>query len=81
MTGKLFRTDQENSPPEYPQARLEMLFIETYLLEKGYCRKDLRRLPRKVARRLMIEASMYASNKLAEIETRSRLVQSLHGDF
>lgn len=72
--------DRENPPPEHPQARLERSFVEAYLLSKGYHWKDIPNLPAELARTLMIEASIFASNKLAEIETRSRLINELHGE-
>jgi hypothetical protein len=43
--------------------------------------KELSSLPEATAKALMSEACRYASNKLAEMETRSRLVNELHGDF
>ena len=67
--------------PGDPQAGLERSFIEAYLESKGYHPQDLQHLPKKLARQLRIEASIYASNKLAEVETRSRLVHEIHGDF
>jgi len=66
-------------PPEDPQARLESSFIEAFLAGKGYRWQDLRLLPKALAKALRTEACTYASNKLAELETRSKLVRGLHG--
>lgn len=66
-------------PPEYPQAVLEFSFIELYLAGKGYCRSELDRFSDEEARALLVEASIFASNKLAEIETRYNLVKNLSG--
>jgi len=67
----------ESSPPEYPNAQLERAFFEEFLAAKGYHLNELDFLPEETARAIRIEASIYASNKLAEIETRSKLVHDL----
>lgn len=56
---------------------LEKILIETYLKEKGYTLKDLKRLPEDEAKRLMKEASTYASCKLAEVEGKANLMELL----
>lgn len=67
------------SPPEIPQAKLERAFIEEFLAAKGYSLKDLRiQSDKQAVKILMTEACMYASNRLAQIETRSILVNKLH---
>jgi hypothetical protein len=81
MTDRSICFDPGEPPPEDPQAKLERSFIEAFLKTKGYSIKDLPHLPADVAKKLMIEACTYASNKLAEVETRSRLVGELHGQF
>lgn len=57
---------------------LEKTFIETYLSGKGYSLGDLKKLPEAESKRLMKEASIYASSKLAEVEVKARLMQELH---
>lgn len=74
------RFDPKDRPLEDPLAKLEKSFIEAYLATKGYSIKDLESLPKQTSRTLMTEACTYASNKLAEVETRSRLVHDLHGE-
>ena len=66
-------------PPEDPQAKLETSYIEAFLDGKGYRLRDLHKLPKELVKALMTEACTYASNKLAEVETRSRLVHDMHG--
>ncbi len=69
------------NPPsilEGPTVELERMYIESYLKEKGYQLKDLRKLPKKEARRLMAEACTYASMKLAEVESRAKFVRKIH---
>ena len=73
--------DHDTPPPEDPQAKLERSYIEAYLKTKGVSLKDLPSLPEETAKALMTEACKYASNKLAEVETRSKLIHELHGDF
>lgn len=69
-----------SSPPEDPQAKLERAYLEEYLQSRGYSLKDIPQLPAEQAKALMVEACKYASTKLAEVETRSRLVHELHGE-
>ncbi len=59
----------------------EKKFIEIYLKEKGYTLEHLRHMAPEQARQLMKEASIYASNKLAEIEMRAKFVTTLHDAY
>lgn len=54
-----------------PQSALERSLIKEYLRSKGYEYKDINKLPAKEAKALMKEACMYASLKLAEVESRA----------
>jgi len=69
------------TPLTEPKASLEKAFIEAFLMSKGYSTETLVFLTKSHARRLRIEASIYASGRLAEIEARSTMVDDLHGDF
>jgi hypothetical protein len=60
---------------------LEKMLIETYLMGKGYTLKELKRIPEEEIRRLMKEASTFASCKLAEIEAKARFMQILQTLF
>lgn len=71
--------DLEKCLAEGPQSALERKLIKEYLLSKGYHPADLRKLPKEVARELMIEACRYASLRLAEVESRARFQQKIHG--
>ena len=55
------------------QFALESRFIDEYLRLKGCRWEDLALLPEAQAKKLMIEASRYASLKLAEHEARAKL--------
>jgi hypothetical protein len=63
---------------EDPLARLEQALIAEYLRDQGYDPERLHDLPAEVARQLMKEASLYASAKLAEVESRAHFVDEVH---
>lgn len=71
------RASEVEMDTEEVWANLEKIYLETYLREKGYTFHSLQQLPKAEAKRLMTEASAYASTRLAEVETRSHLVQEL----
>ena len=57
---------------------LEKQLIQSYLLEKGYQRIDIKKMPLHSSRELLAAASRYASLKLAEIESRSNFLAKIH---
>ncbi len=59
-------------------AALEQRFRLEYLQGKGHTFESVRALPAEEAKRLLRDASIYASNKLAEVEKRARFVLDLH---
>lgn len=71
-------SDVGRSASDGPQSALEKKLIEEFLEEKGYKLHDLHDLPVEEARRLMEEASRYASLKLAEVESRARFRREIH---
>lgn len=78
MNGPNKTKETEKLPKKDLKATLEKKYIEEYLLGKGYRRKDLRELPKEEARQLMIEASIYASLKLAHIESKAHFRNKIH---
>jgi hypothetical protein len=60
---------------------LEKILIETYLKGKGYTIQGLKGMPEEEAKRLRIEASTYASGKLAEVEVKAHVMQALHDAY
>ena len=62
-------------------AFMERTLIEAYLKGKGYTLKELKDLPEADARQLKTEASIYASNKLAEVELKAHFVRELHDAY
>lgn len=71
--------DIERCSSEGPQSALEKSLIQEYLQSKGYSLDSVHRLPPDEARRLMREACAYASLKLAEVESRARFRNEIHG--
>jgi len=69
-------------PPEHvlhdPLAQLERAFIEEFLRARGFDLSTLTRLPTAEADALWKEASLYASGKLTEVESRAHYVNDLH---
>lgn len=64
---------------EDPDAQLENALIDGFLQARGLDRAAVQALPEDEAKRVMTEASVYASAKLAEIESRASFVHKIHG--
>lgn len=71
---------EQIDPIEDPNAVVEKALIQEYLKEQGYSLEELKNLPTAVAKKLMKEASRYASLKMEEVEARAHFVQELHND-
>jgi len=71
--------DIDKNAKEGPQSALEKKLIEEYLQGRGYSLDDLHGLPKEDAQLLMRAACTYASLKLAEVESRARFRQEIHG--
>lgn len=71
--------DTYNFVLEDKTAELARSFIEERLKGQGYSLKTICDLPEEEAKRVMIDASVYASVKLAEVEDKAHFVRSLHG--
>ena len=63
---------------EDPHAQLERAFIEEYLRLRDQSLATLKGLPAGEAELLLHEASLFASGRLAEVESRAHLVDELH---
>jgi hypothetical protein len=63
---------------EDPLAWLERALIAEYLRDQGYEPEDLHGLPEETVKQLMREASLHASTKLAEVQSRARFVDEVH---
>ena len=66
---------------EQPLARLERQLIAAYLAGAGQDLHTLLTRNDATARKLLSDASRYASEKMSEIEARSHYVRTLHGEL
>jgi hypothetical protein len=71
---------EQIDPIEDPNAVVEKALIQEYLKEQGSSLEELKKLPAAVAKKLMKEASRYASLKMEEVKARAHFVQELHND-
>jgi len=71
---------EETAPLHEPLAELENELISAYVAGAGYDVDELRTRTDEDARRVLAEASRYASAKLSEVEARSHYVHTLHGE-
>jgi hypothetical protein len=73
------RTHEDTAPLHEPLAELESQLISAYVAGAGYDVQELRARTDEAARRLLADASRYASAKLTEVEARSQYLHHLHG--
>jgi hypothetical protein len=74
-------TDQEDTVQIHePLAELERHLISAYVAGAGHDLHTLLTRSDDDARRLLAEASRYASARLCEIEARSQYLHHLHGE-
>ena len=71
--------DIDTRPIEEPLAELERQLTTAYLFDAGYDYHALLARGDEEARRLLTHAALYASERLSEIESRSRYIHQLHG--
>jgi hypothetical protein len=62
---------------EDKQADLARSFIEQRLRSQGYSLDTLSQLPPEQVKKIMVDASIYASLKLAEVENTAHLVRNI----
>ena len=73
--------DRLDSPPLHDLlADLERHLISAYVTGAGHGLEELLARTDDEARRLLAEASQYASAKLSEVEARSQYLHHLHGE-
>ena len=56
---------------------LEQVFIVEFLSDKGFSLEYFKTLPEDESKKLVMEACMYASQKMIEIQTRIQYLQAL----
>lgn len=66
------------APLEAPLGHLEESLIEEFLRARGHARATLHALPEDMRLALLRDASVYASAKLSEVESRAHLIHDLH---
>jgi hypothetical protein len=72
--------DNADAPRHQPPfGQLERTIIDEFLRRRGYDPEHLSALPDAERDAVLKEASIYASAKLAEVESRSHLLDELHG--
>lgn len=72
-------TQPSGMPPvEAPLSHLERALIDEFIRARGYDPLTLSNLPAQDREMLLREASLHASAKLAEVESRSHFVHDLH---
>ena len=74
-------TYQEMQPIHEPLAELERELIHAHVAGAGHDLRELLARTDEDARRLLAEASRFASAKLSEVEARSHYLHKLHGEF
>lgn len=60
-----------------PESALERMLLEEYLIGRGYHLAELDQLPEEEIRKLMTEASRYASLKLAQLESTAHFREEI----
>ena len=73
-------TPRDGAPLEEPLAELERRLMSEYVASLG---QDLHALLNRhddEAKRILTDASQYATARLTEVESRSHYVRSLHGE-
>lgn len=65
---------------EDPEGRLENALIEEFLRARGLDSNALHALPEDEMKRVLTEAAMYATAKLAEVEARAHFVHKIHSE-
>jgi hypothetical protein len=71
--------DPSGTPPQDDRhAQLERAIITEYLLSRHRTPESIKELPPDEASALLKEASLYASGRLCEVESRAHLIAELH---
>jgi hypothetical protein len=71
--------NSETPPLEAPLGRLEQALIEEFVRARGHDPAHLAQLPEDLREQLLKDASLYASARLSEVESRSQFLHDVHG--
>jgi hypothetical protein len=69
---------RETGPSDAPLGQLERSLIDEFVRSRGHSHESLGQLPEAERERLLREASLYASVRMAEVESRSHYVHEIH---
>jgi hypothetical protein len=61
-----------------PLSELERTFMAEFLKDRGHTLESVRTLPTAEAHALLQQASVYASCRLTEVESRAHFVEDMH---
>ena len=75
----MLRNQDDQPPLVEPLAELERQLIAAYLAGAGTDVGTLQERDDSAAKQLLVDASMYATSKLSEIESRVHYLRSLQG--
>ena len=72
------KADRPDVPVNDPHAQLERQFLAEFLSTRGLTLESLRNLPDDQAQALLKEASLFASGRLSEVESRAHYIHDMH---
>ena len=72
--------ESERQPGEEPSAELERQLIREYVTSAGHDLRSLFARHDDNAKKILAEASSYATSRLAEVESRAHYIHKLHGE-
>ncbi|MBS1819173.1 MAG: hypothetical protein JSU08_14660 [Acidobacteria bacterium] len=72
------RPDIDQAPRPDQTADLELALISEFLERRGQTLHSIHTLPEAERHAIMREASLYASSRLSEVESRAHFVDDLH---
>jgi uncharacterized protein YbaP (TraB family) len=77
MDREVFMSVERTSTGD-PLSELERAFMAEFLQDRGHTLETVRMLPPAEARALLQQASVYASCRLTEVESRAHFVDDMH---
>ena len=76
----MITNEKDRQPVEEPSAELERRLISEYLEAAGHDLASLLARHDDEAKKILTDASFYASSTLVEVESRSHYLHKLHGE-
>jgi hypothetical protein len=70
--------ERPDSPREDSRAQLELALISEFLQRHGYSLASLHELPEDQAEAVYRQATLYASGRLSEVESRAHYYDDMH---